>query len=227
MNTVAKVKWTDALLMKVIEFNHYPVSYIHSTWLNELEHGSLMKSVSGMAKSKGLISDFLLKKLELSDSWDYEFNSQKKRVMLDNSEVLSRLPLYIGIVLHESSIRSIVKRSERVALEKKIGGEAYQFAVKKARFLSKHGQDIPHVLIDWDRLDRFKNFLILSGLQVMSSVYDDMPKAFLNRLYLKLPLIWKKHLSSRSNLSLSKESCSILLLKIHKELNRQWQHLLS
>ncbi|PJE79769.1 hypothetical protein CI610_01271 [invertebrate metagenome] len=225
--TIFSGEANNSLFNKVVTFNSCPADYIHESWFKHIQYGELISSLRDSHDAQPFLSEHLLAILSLQKEWDYAFELSEKRIALDDSEILIRLPLYIGIVLNETVIRKAIKRSDRLALEATLGKEAYLFAVKKAQFLFRHRQDNAQASIDWDHIDRFKNFIILSGLQVMAVVYGEMPKAFCERLYIKLPVAWKKHLSKKVGLSLSKQDCLNLLTKTYKEVNRQWHHLLS
>ncbi|MDP0588174.1 MAG: SctK family type III secretion system sorting platform protein [Candidatus Endonucleobacter bathymodioli] len=216
------------LIERIIEFNLCPVSYIHGSWLKKVKYAQLVKLLCKKDQSHSYLSQYLLGHFGLNADFDYEFDVAEKRVALASSEELIQLVLYIGIVLNERVIRSVVKREDRVKLEQCLGEDAYYFAVKKAQFLLSAIQgDAPGILVDWNNTDRFKSSLMLSGLQVLAIVYADMTQAFRKRLLLKLPRSWRNHLEHPQSDIVSKEQGLSLLIKSYKEVNRQWQHLLS
>ena len=228
-NTEEQEPVNNELLELVAEFNIYPVRYIHSSWLKEVQYAQLVGLLKEKERSHFYLSSYLLGCFGLDTEFDYEFRAIEKRIALASNDQLLRLVLYVGIVLNESVIRAVVRRDERTKLEKCLGEEAYFFAVKKAQFLSRHNQaGSPSILIDWQNTERFKSFLMASGLQILAVVYADMPQAFRKRLLLKFPRSWSKHLEHPASDGVaSREQGLKLLIKSYKEVNRQWRHLLS
>ncbi|MDP0560997.1 MAG: SctK family type III secretion system sorting platform protein [Candidatus Endonucleobacter sp. (ex Gigantidas childressi)] len=219
---------SNNLLELIIEFNLCPIRYIHGSWLKKLQYAELVKVLREQDQSYNYLSQYLLEHFGLNEDFDYEFGIVEKRVALASSKELMQLVLYIGIILNESVIRSVVRRDDRVKLEQCLGEDAYYFAVKKAQFLIRPSQvNAPSILIDWKNTDKFKSFLMINGLQVLAIVYADMTQAFRKRLLLKLPRSWRNHLKSSQSDIVSKEQGLSLLIKSYKEVNSQWRHLFS
>lgn len=216
------------LFQRVAEFNLYLARYIHSSWLTNIEFSPLIIQLGNSGNADFHLSQYLLEQFDLAHSFDYDFQPPVKRIALVDENALCRLALYLGIILHEESIRNVVRRQERLALEECLGKEAYRFAVKKAQFVGRASDRLgPSLLIDWEHLDRFKAFLETSGHQVMDIAFSNLSEAFRQRLVLKLPSHWQESLEQQENLSLSVAQCMTLVLKTHKEANREWRHLLS
>lgn len=217
-----------SLFNHMVEFNLYPIRYVHMSWLKTDEHFRLLKGLKGTGSAQFNISSYLLNKFGIANKYDYDFARLDKRVVFASAEEIERLALYIGLILNEGTIRSVIRRDERLALQNCLGEEAYRFAVKKAQFISRAATTVgPSLLIDWEHLDRFKAYLQMNGQQVIATAFSDLPGAFGRRLMLKMPSSWKKVLSAPDAGGLSKEQCVKLLVKTHKEVNRQWRHLLS
>ena len=165
------------------------------------------------------------KNLGFSDQFDYDFQRQDKQLAFASTSEIQQLAFYIGVILNEKAIRSVIRREERLALERCLGQDAYRFAVKKAQFISRASeQSGPSILIDWAHLDRFKAFLEVNGRHVIGVAFSDLPSAFRKRLMLKMPSSWKKMLSTPDAGGLTKAQCENLLLKTYKEVHRQWRH---
>ena len=216
------------LLDLMVEFNFFPIRYIHSSWLKDDEHVRLLKGLRSSPSAEFNTSSYLLNKFGVGNAFDYNFDRLDKRAIFASAQEITRLAFYLGLILNEHTIRSVIRRDEREALAKSIGEEAYRFTVKKAQFMAgtvKKGG--PSLLIDWTRLDRFKAYLENSGQHVIATAFSDLPEAFLQRFMMKMPSSWQKALSSPDAGGLSKEQCEKLLVKTHKEVNRQWRHLLS
>ena len=217
-----------SLFSLAVEFNLYPVRYLHLSWLKKDEHYQIVQQLKSSEATHFNLSNYLLQRFNLRDTFDFNFDSKEKRIAFASSEELSRLAFYLGIILNEGVIRSAVRRKERVALEHCLGVDAYQFAVKKAQFISRMSEQAgPSLLVDWNHLDRFKQYLTTSGLQVIARAYADAPAAFRKRLILKMPKDCYKTLNNPKAVKLNKEQCVRLMLKTHREVNRQWRHLLS
>ena len=217
-----------SLFSLVMEFNLYPVRYVHLSWLKRDEHYKLIHKLKTDDNTHNHLSEYLLKRFKLKDKFDFDFEAREKRVVFASTEELEKLALYLGIILNDDVIRASVKRKERLALEQCLGTEAYRFAVKKAQFIGgASGQAGPSLLIDWNHLDRFKQFLTTTGLQIIAGAYADTSTAFRKRLTLKMPREWQKILINTQDAPLSKAICTRLLTKTHREVNRQWRHLLS
>ena len=215
------------LLELISTFNLSPVHYIHDTWLRSTEHGSMIVSLRQKENSHYRLSRYLLEYFDLNEQFYYDFDSPEKRIGLVGIEELSELLLYIGLVLNEKIIRSVVLRSQRQQLEQCLGAKAHYFAVKKAQFLSSQNYSwSAAVTIDWDNIEKLKPALMAVGLKVLSMAYTDMPIAFKKRLSLKFPQSWSQHLSQLANNPTEQAQGRQLLIKSYKEVNRQWQHLL-
>ena len=216
----------ESLFNYMVDFNLFPIKYTHISWLKEDDNLRLLKGLRSNVSVQFNLSRYLLKKFNIAHEFDYNFEQPYKRIVFASVEEIERLALYLGIVLNEGIIRSIVTRNERAALQQCLGDEAYRFAVKKAQFISRASMG-PGILIDWQKLGRFKAYLVAQGRQVIANAFSDQPAAFRQRLVLKMPTSWKKALSKVESSPLSKKECKILLVKTHKEVNRQWRHLLS
>ena len=218
----------DSIFSLAVEFNLYPVKYVHMSWLKRDEHFKLVNQLKADEATHGRLSEYLLKRFKLKDQFDFDFDAREKRIAFASSEELLKLALYLGIILNEDVIRNAVKCKERMALEQCIGAEAYRFAVKKAQFISHSAATTgPSLLIDWNHLDRFRQFLLTTGLQVIAGAYAKTSPAFRKRLTLKMPSEYQKTLIDTQGSQLGKAECTRLLIKTHKEVNRQWRHLLS
>lgn len=216
------------LFNHMVEFNLFSIRYVHMSWLKTDEHFRLLKGLQSSVPAQFNISSYLLNKFGIANEFDYDFGRLDKRVVFASAKEIERLAFYLGLILNEGAVRSVIRRDERVALQKCLGEEAYRFAVKKAQFISRASEKSgPSLLIDWKHLDRFKAYLETNGQQVISMAFSDLPGAFRQRLILKMPSSWKKTLSSPDAGGLSKAQCVKLLVKTHKEVNRQWRHLLS
>ncbi|OED44867.1 hypothetical protein ACH42_06425 [Endozoicomonas sp. (ex Bugula neritina AB1)] len=218
----------SSMFSMAVEFNLFPIRYIHLSWLKKDEHYKLISQLKVSESTHFNLSDHLLKRFKLSNDYDFDFAAKEKRIVFASAEELARLAYYLGLILNEGIIRSAVRRKERVALEQSLGEEAYQFAVKKAQFISRVAQHSgPSLLIDWNHLDRFKQYLIISGLEVMGGALSGESVALRKRLTLKLPKEWHKTLNNPQGLTLNKAQSAQLVIKTHREVNRQWRHLLS
>ncbi len=215
-------------LEKIVEFNLYPVRYIHTSWLEGLEFAQIVDALKAHEQSHFYLSAYVLNSLNVADSFDSIFDTPDKKIALGNSEELGKLVLYMGIVQNEAVIRRVIRRDQREKLETCLGDEAYFFAVKKAQFLAKkNGAASSEFFIDWQQVGRFKSYLIVSGLKVLATVYAGSSQGFIQRLSLKFPRSWSKHLESPEGAGLSKQQGINLLIKSYKEVNKQWQHQLS
>lgn len=211
-----------------IEFNLFPVRYIHLSWLQKDEHHQLIARLKLNEATHFNVSEHLLKRFKLSENFDFDFSTPEKRVVFASAEELEKLAYYLGLILNEEVIRSVIRRKERLALEQCLGTEAYRFAVKKAPFISQVSHHSgPSLLIDWNHLDRFKEYLISSGLQVIGTALSGTSVAIRKRLTLKLPRQWHKILSDPKGRTLGRVQSTQLMIKTHREVNRQWRHLLS
>ncbi|WP_299731975.1 SctK family type III secretion system sorting platform protein [uncultured Endozoicomonas sp.] len=218
----------QSLFNLAIKFNFYPVRYAHPSWLQKDENFRVIESLKSDPAAHFSLSAYLLKKFNLQGAFDFDFGRFDKRVVFASAAEIEQLAFYIGLVTNEEVIRSVVRREERSALKQCLGEDAYRFAVKKAQFISRTSvKSGPSILIDWGNLDRFKAYLISTGQSVMASAFSDVPEAFRQRLIMKMPRSWQIPLSKPSDTGLTSPQCISLLLKTHKEVNRQWRHLLS
>lgn len=216
------------LFQKVAEFNLYLVRYVDTSWLKAVKHSPLVGQLRQAGNADFHLSHYLLTQFSLHDDFDYDFDEPIKRIALADAEIILSTAFYIGIILNESIIRNTIRKDERIALEECLGSDAYRFAVKKAQFVSRAAsQQGPSLLIDWNRLQRFKEYLQISGLQVIGKAFANSPEAFKKRLELKLPQDCHKTLFDIQSVALSEVDCSSLLVKTYREVDREWHHLLS
>ncbi|WP_422134875.1 SctK family type III secretion system sorting platform protein [Endozoicomonas sp. ALD040] len=218
------------LFQSIAEFNLYLVRFIHHSWLQTIKLSPLVKQLRKAGNADFHLSHFLLKEFDLSNDFDYDFDEKHKRVALADEEAITKLAFYLGIILNESVIRNTLRKRERLLLKKTLGEDGFRFAVKKAQFFSRIGTDLgPSFLIDWDHLDSFKRYLTQSGFQVLGRAFSESSPAFIKRLELKLPVsfrdtIWSSDRSSEKS-DLDINQCKTLVVKVHKEVNREWRHL--
>ena len=216
------------LFQKVAEFNIYLIRYIDNTWLKTVKLSPLVTQLRHSGQSDFYLSHYLLSEFALQGDFDYDFDEPTKRIVLSDTQTLLNTASYIGIVLNESIIRNAVLKRERVALENCLGSEAYRFAVKKAQFTSRiSSQQGPSILIDWNHLQRFSQYLQTIGLQVMGKAFTQSPASFRKRLELKLPKSCKSALNDSKGISMSDKDCTHLLMKTYKEVDKEWHLLLS
>ncbi|KEQ18903.1 SctK family type III secretion system sorting platform protein [Endozoicomonas numazuensis] len=214
------------LFQSVAEFNLYLVRFIHHSWLKTIKLSPLVRQLRQAGNADYHLSHFLLKEFGLANDYDYDFAEKYKRVVLANEDAILKLALYLGIILNESIIRNTIRKQERFLLEQVLGEEAFRFAVKKAQFFSRIGSDLgPSFLIDWDHLDSFRNYLLQSGFQVLGRAFSKSSPAFLKRLELKLPASFRDYIQNSEKSDLDIDQCKTLVVKTHKEVNREWRHL--
>lgn len=212
----------------ITEFNFYPVRYIHLSWLKRDEHFRLIGRLKSSATTQFNLSSYLLGRYKVDGVFDFDFRRLEKRVVFASAEEIEKLAFYLGLVLNENVIRSVVRKDERIALKKCLGESAFQFAVKKAQFISRASVSTgPSLLIDWNHLDRFRMFLKTSGFQVIATAFRDAPVGFRKRLALKMPQGLQKILNDTGSITMDGSQCARLVIKTHREVNRQWRHLLS
>ena len=211
----------------IIDFNLFPVRYIHSSWLKKDKHASLIGELQLDPVAQFSLSAYLLRKFNLSHAFDYDFSRIEKRVAFASAEEIDHLIFYIGVVMNEEAIRSVLRREERLILKQLLGEDAYRFAVKKAQYISRRSGSGPSILIDWDHPERFKSYLYASGQAILNTAFSDASDAFNQRLKLKMPQNWAEAHGQAAAVDLSPAQCVTLLIKTHKEVNRQWRHLLS
>ena len=216
------------LFQRVAEFNLYLVRYIDPTWLTTVKLSPLVSQLRKAGNADFHLSHYLLTQFSLHDNYDYDFEEPAKRIGLATTEVLLETATYIGIVLNENVIRNAVRRDEKVALEQCLGADAYRFAVKKAQFVSRAAsKQGPSLLIDWNHLQRFKQYLQTSGLQVIGKAFSEASLSFRKRLELKLPQSCKEALTNTRTVNLSDTECVNLLVKTFREVDKEWRLLLS
>lgn len=218
----------QTLLNHIIAFNLLPMSYVHRSWLSQDPYKELFVQLGGAPTAVGYLSDYLLEKFELNDDFDYQFDALEKRIAFASCEEITKLAFYLGVLLHEKTIRTVILSDQQKALQACLGQSTYDFAVKKAQFISRIGdQYAPMLLIDWNHIDKLKQFLLLSGQAVIAQAFRDQSNAFKTRLMLKMPTSWREPLNGHNKTDIPQAQCIHLVIKIHKEVNRQWQYLLT
>ena len=216
------------LFQSVAEFNLYLIRYIHPSWLKTVKLSPLVQQLRQQCNADYHLSHYLLKQFQLNNEFDYEFMENHKRIALADEAVLSELALYTGATLNESIVRNALMRSQKQALSECLSEPLYRFVTQKAQFIARFDQQLgPSLLIDWDHLDQFKHYLLVTGLQVLGMAYADSPEAFRKRFVLKMPADCSQHIENSELQNLSQEQCQKLLIKVYKEVNKEWRHLLS
>ncbi len=216
------------LFQSVAEFNLYLVRYIHPSWLKTVKLSPLVQQLKKQSNADYHLSHYLLKQFQLNNEFDYEFVENHKRIVLADEPLLAQLALYTGAALNESIIRNALLRSQKQALAECLGESLYRFSTQKAQFIARFDQQLgPSLLIDWDHLEQFKLYLLVTGLQVLGMAFNDCPIAFKKRLALKMSKEFSQYLENSELQNLTKEQCQKLLIKVYKEVNKEWHHLLS
>ena len=215
------VSFDNNNLKSIIEFNSYLIRFIHNSWLIDDPYLDIIKKTKEDNLVDYQLSQYLLKKFNLSNKFYYDFNEDYKKIVFANYSILEKIALYIGIIFNEKIIRVNILKSQRDNLVACLGEKEYLFATRKARFiLPGTNFTIADNIIPWNNLDSFKNFLYITGFKLLSYLFDDTSMAFKTRFLIKIDKKWHKSFSLPHDYhKLSKTKCSSLVIKTFKEVN--------
>ncbi|HQU09547.1 MAG TPA: SctK family type III secretion system sorting platform protein, partial [Opitutales bacterium] len=136
------------------------------------------------ARVRGRARAWLLDSLGIAQSFDFDFQRPARRLMLVDVGFMQRLFFYVGAGLVSDRIAHLVAKTERTALQQKLGEGIYLFAVKRAPFLRNIAPKLP--VLEHTTGAVFEDMLH-AARQCLECCYSGEPRAFTERLRLRFP----------------------------------------
>jgi len=173
-----------------LRFNWTPLAYINSSWLAEWITDSALSQVKLVPTACAQINQFLLEEYQLLSPIEAEeFDDPVLGALIRAPVDIDIILLYLGLVLHHSSIRNIICGQKQRELKQEIGDVAYFFTLTRAPFVvgSIHNRITSEVMnaeftIDQVPIDRQR--YISSGLVLFSCITRHLTSASKSRVSL-------------------------------------------
>ncbi|MCK5902352.1 MAG: SctK family type III secretion system sorting platform protein [Cocleimonas sp.] len=180
----------DELPYPVWEFNYKPERYIHKSWLYALPNGEILEKLMNDGRDTERLSNYLLSQLGFNGKFFFDFSNISSQVALWSGHELNKLVMYTGLACHCKDIRQLIIREHVLALRESIGGEMYDFAMKRVRTFI----DTQPNLLDYADDIRLNDRIVISGLVCLHSYMRRFPIAFMKRVIIKFPRDWFDYL---------------------------------
>ena len=171
-------KDNPAVFRLLCEFNFLPAVYLHPTRRPDFFDNTLPDKVWTCSRVWPRLSALMLEQLGLQEEIQFSLPSQQHSFVLLPPIRLVRLAQHIGAILLGSQIRSSLARDEVLRWRERLGQEAFDFAMNRARLLpsahlahdSKGATDVASI-----------------GFGVLVRCLSDLPKGISQRTLLKMP----------------------------------------
>lgn len=180
-----KLKQEKPLLFgRVCFFNFWPAAYAHpSFWPDALSKSTLellLKSSRGL----GRLSDWLLEKNHIQDTFAQDFQKSCYRIALLEPGIVQQLFLKAGAGLCHERIGQVVQKEQRQAIEHQLGEGVYIFAIKQAPLMLGRRPRLP--ILENPTEDLLSDVL-MAAQQCFQACFAGAEKALVERFRYKLP----------------------------------------
>ncbi len=165
----------------IFQFNFLPAIYLHPTQ-REIFFPGMPEKIWDCSSVLGKLSTIILRKLEYPepilkpDHWGWS-------VALLPNDRLARLASLIGAISFRNQVRSSLARDHVMSWKRKLGADAYQFAMTSAALL-------PSLEIDAIRSSEISPEAV--GYSVIHASVQAMPESMIERVQLKLPQTFER-----------------------------------
>ncbi|MBF0442333.1 MAG: SctK family type III secretion system sorting platform protein [Oligoflexales bacterium] len=213
------------LLTQILSFNHYPAYYIHDSWIEILTKETKIQGWLDIRYCGESFSRFILEKLDLTDSHDYDFSASEKRLALLPPQDLEKLVLYCGIAARHQVIGSVISRPAQHNIRSLISDQGYSFAVKSAPYLFPQGVKFGTDLKLESDCSNILEILYYPGSLCLGLILGHCSAAFTKRLLLKLPSDCKAGFDSAKMFEEQgheRKLAKIIVQKLLREVFPQW-----
>ncbi|MDR0428834.1 MAG: Yop proteins translocation protein K [Puniceicoccales bacterium] len=169
--------------LRLLQFCYEPLRYIHHRRLKEWIPSREIVEIIGTSKvGWDMLNGSLLKELKLPSNPPTKTLLPRQKLVYATAHCVHRLIKFIGAAIFSEEIRRTILRQERHMLMKIIGGEIYQFALRKAVFF--HPRDLP---FDRDKVNGkyLAEKIINSGKFCVTACLCDLPVSLQRRFLLK------------------------------------------
>ena len=160
------------------EFNYLPASYLHRSRRPLFFNGGLPDSVWSCRRVWPRLSYPMLKQMKLAHDVIFSLPSPHHCFILLPPNRLSRVAQHLGAILLGSQIRSSLARDEVLRWRERLGHEAFEFAMNRARLMpSAHIPQPSKGLVNVEAI----------GFSILLSCCNDLPAEIIQRVSLKIP----------------------------------------
>jgi hypothetical protein len=167
-----------AIFKLLCEFNYLPASYLHPSWRSKFFGGKLPDVVWSTPRVWPSLSELLLREMKLFHETEFTLPLPQHSYILLPPSRIARLAQHIGAILLGSKIRSSLARDEVLRWRERLGHEAFEFAMNRARLLpSAHLPQENKSLVNVESI----------GFSVLKQCCSDLPTGIVQRLLLKIP----------------------------------------
>jgi hypothetical protein len=171
-------KENPAVFRLLCEFNYLPAVYLHPTRRSFFFDNKLPDKVWACPRVWPRLSALMLRQLDLHEDIQFSLPTSQQSFVLLPPIRLARLAQHIGAILLGSQIRSSLARDEVLRWRERLGQEAFDFAMNRARLLpsahlaheSKGATDVASI-----------------GFGVLIRCLSDLPEGITQRALLKIP----------------------------------------
>jgi hypothetical protein len=171
-------KDNPAVFRLLCEFNYLPAVYLHTSRRPDFFDNKLPDKVWNCSRVWPRLSALILRQLDLQEDIQFSLPTQQHSFVLLSPVRLARLAQHIGAILLGSQIRSSLARDEVLRWRERLGQEAFDFAMNRARLLPS-----AHLAHD----SKGATDVAIIGFGVLIRCLSDLPKGISQRALLKMP----------------------------------------
>lgn len=133
----AMLQRPDDLLRLVCAFNVDPLGFVHPSRLERFVSAPISDYLGKSRRVHRKLARMLMEKLGIDGLSNrfYHFEEAHYRLALVENETLIQLLNWVGAAYYSQQIKRLVSKEQVIALQKAIGSDGYEFAVKRAPFL--------------------------------------------------------------------------------------------
>lgn len=169
-------------------FSVSPGSYIHPSWLADMQIDSVFSWDFGGCQKEKLLSEFLIEQSSLENIDFGRFSQRQKNFLVLDSEQTKRLVCYLGIFLCQDLLKSHILKKQVMSIKSNFGENAYLFGLKKAPYLLK-AREI--VFPDNKKSLDVKGEIIGHGMACLQAYLTFFTDDIKKRVLWKLPNHWQ------------------------------------
>lgn len=177
---LSSLRGNPAVFRLLCEFNYLPAVYLHPTRRADFFDNRLPDVVWSCSRVWPRLSALMLRQLDLHEDIEFTPPTQQHSFVLLPPYRLARLAQHIGAILLGSQIRSCLARDEVLRWRERLGQEAFDFAMNRARLL-------PTAHLSHDSKGAVD--VAAMGFSILIRCLSDLPKGISQRTLLKMPAV--------------------------------------
>jgi len=205
-----------------LTLNFDPCDFVHDSWIGSVPHGPLARRLRDEPAAAAPASRYLRWVLGLEGDYCGDFSTPHSRLALLDGTSLSRLSLYLGLVLRSRELRSEMRGERLRSVKHSVGNDAFAFAVKRAPFLGS----IPDFPFEPDSDEPQLRFTLI-GLGFCMTQVVGLNSGLRRRMMLKLPRDWRPAFEAAGFETKRRDDDGLasIIRKLIKELLPRWHPL--